>query len=93
MNRVFEIKSTFLDWNDKDANQIVEAMLKHPKVWKEYDELDIHLYMVNPELFDLEELLNLIPKEAYDDLYGWYPSQFIICFEDSTITFYDYYIE
>lgn len=93
MNRVFEIKSTLLYWDDKDANQIVEALLKHPKVWKESDEFNTYLYIGNPELSDLEELLNLIPKEAYNDLCGWSPTSLIIDSEDSTITLYDYYRE
>lgn len=93
MNRVFKIKSTLLYWDDKDASQIVEALLKHPKVWKESDEFNTHLYIENPELSNLEELLNLIPKEAYNDLNGWFPTSLVIDFEDSTIVLYDYYRE
>lgn len=93
MNRAFEIKSALLYWDDRYASQIIEALLKHPKVCKESDKFDTHLYIENPELSDLEELLNLIPKGTYKDLAGWYPTRFIIDFEDSIIILYDYYRE
>ena len=94
MNKVFKIESTLLYWDDKDASQIVEALLKHPKVGKDNDEYNTYLYIENPEFSDLEELLKLIPKEAYENLdYGWYPTKFIIDFEDNTITLYDFYRE
>lgn len=54
---------------------------------------DDKLYIDINDMSELENILDQIPEDLYDDTIGWFPKELHINFQWKIITLYDYYCE
>lgn len=83
----FQVHSAYYYSYDQVPELLMEHLLKYC-----YIEDNI-LYINDPSLEVIAEMLESIPDECYSDSNGWKPSEVTIDTYDNTITLRDYYLE